>query len=91
MNSGSEEIFGKIKSGHSLASSLQPNSPDSKAMVLAPAAFPARTSLTESPAIIQSHISRSKASTHWISASGEGLGFGGVQCGYDMGEVFCYA
>ena len=74
MNCGSEETSGRIKSGHSFANSSQPYSPDSTATVLAPAAFPARTSLTESPAMIQSHISRSKASTHWINASGEGLG-----------------
>src|SRR5664280_1755288 len=74
MNCGSEETSGRIKSGHSLASSSQRYRPESTATVFAPAAFPARTSLTESPAMMQSYISRSRASTHWINASGEGLG-----------------
>ena len=64
----------KIKSGHSLISSSNWNSPDNKATVPAPAAFPARISLTESPTIMQLHISTSNAFIHSINASGDGFG-----------------
>ncbi len=75
MKSGSKFISGKIKSGHSRASSSRWKSPESTATVFAPAALPALMSLIESPAMMHSHISTSKALTHWINASGEGLGF----------------
>ena len=64
----------RIRSGCSRASSWREKSPDKTATVLAPAAFPALTSITESPTIMQSHMLTSRALTVFISASDEGLG-----------------